>query len=126
MSAVTPSTPSVQSSPMSFLAIQQQQRNVQAPKVKQSILEIQAEQREKQAEEDFLKWWAAEEERLKAESSVASAGGAGSKGKSQDGKKSRNPRKKKGPVKEKDANAPSSSRVGQNKNAKREQQETDV
>ena len=52
---------------MSFLAIQQlqQEQVASAPKEKRSLLEIQAEERDRQAEEDFLKWWAAEEERLK-------------------------------------------------------------
>ena len=132
MTAVTPSTPSVQSSTKSFLAIQQQQRDVQTqPKVKRSLLQIQAEERDKQAEADFLKWWAAEEERLRLESMSTGAGAGGERSgtggaRGQDRKRGGNPRKKKGQTKEKekdstkDSHLGPSNRTGQNKNVKRE------
>lgn len=57
---------------MSFAAIQQQQRElVPQTKSKRSLREIQEEERAKQEEEEFLKWWTAEEQRLKAEVEAA-------------------------------------------------------
>ncbi|THH30426.1 hypothetical protein EUX98_g3763 [Antrodiella citrinella] len=55
--------------PMSFAAIQQLQREQDAPpaKDKRSLKQIQEEEQAKQVEEDFLKWWAAEEERARLE-----------------------------------------------------------
>lgn len=60
---------------MSFAAIQELQREQDsAPaKDKRSLKEIQAEEREKQVEADFLKWWTAEEERMRMEQVVASS-----------------------------------------------------
>ena len=57
---------------ISFVAIQQQERDrATAPsKPKQSLREIQQEEREMQAETEFMKWWQAEEMRLKAESTT--------------------------------------------------------
>lgn len=58
---------------MSFAAIQQQERdrNAMPTKPKKSLLEIQAEEArreaERQAEEDFMRWWNAEEARIQAE-----------------------------------------------------------
>ena len=56
---------------MSFIAIQQlqlEQEATGAPKKdKRSLKELQEEEHAKQVEDDFLKWWAAEEERLEAE-----------------------------------------------------------
>ena len=54
---------------MSFAAIQQLQAEQDHAPVqdKRSLREIQQEERERQVEADFLKWWAAEEERLEAE-----------------------------------------------------------
>ncbi|KAF7363815.1 hypothetical protein MSAN_01039400 [Mycena sanguinolenta] len=54
---------------MSLVAIQQLQleQGTSPGKDKRSLREIQEEEKARQAEEDFLKWWAAEEERVKAE-----------------------------------------------------------
>jgi len=70
----TPSPQSLQpvstssSSPApSFADIQQQEqeRSIAIPQNKRSLREIQQEQEQNQAEEEFLKWWNAEEARLK-------------------------------------------------------------
>jgi hypothetical protein len=55
---------------LSFAAIQQLQLDQGFVPVldKRSLLEIQEEEQARQAEDDFLKWWAAEEERVKLES----------------------------------------------------------
>jgi inhibitor of Bruton tyrosine kinase len=37
---------------------------------KRSLLEIQEEEQARQAEDDFLKWWAAEEEQVKLEAQI--------------------------------------------------------
>jgi len=54
---------------MSFMAIQQLQLDQGFAPVndKRSLREIQEEEQARQAEDDFLKWWAAEEERTKLE-----------------------------------------------------------
>lgn len=54
----------------SFAAIQQQQRAQSAhnEKPKRSLLDIQREEQEMQAEMNFLKWWTAEEERIRSQS----------------------------------------------------------
>lgn len=58
---------------MSFAAIQQQERdrNAMPAKPKKSLVEIQAEEAQRdadrQAEQDFMNWWNAEEARLQAE-----------------------------------------------------------
>ncbi|CCM05597.1 uncharacterized protein FIBRA_07825 [Fibroporia radiculosa] len=54
---------------MSFTAIQlsQQEQGTAPVKDKRSLVEIQEEERSRQVEEDFLRWWAAEEARLQAE-----------------------------------------------------------
>jgi hypothetical protein len=55
---------------MSFLDIQQQQQLEQSPpthKVKLSIREIQEQEAANQQEKEFLRWWAAEEERVRNE-----------------------------------------------------------
>ncbi|TFY58443.1 hypothetical protein EVJ58_g6418 [Rhodofomes roseus] len=67
-----PVQPVVQSSTttgMSFVAIQELQREQDRgpDKDKRSLLQIQEEEQARQAEEDFLRWWTAEEARLKAE-----------------------------------------------------------
>ncbi|PSR72203.1 hypothetical protein PHLCEN_2v11910 [Hermanssonia centrifuga] len=68
-----PVQPVVQSSKstsgISLVAIQQMQLEQDAPmkKDKRSLKEIQEEEQARQVEEDFLIWWAAEEERLKLE-----------------------------------------------------------
>lgn len=65
-------TESLAPSQMSFVDIQQQQREqVLQSKGKRSLREIQEEEQAKQEEEDFLKWWTAEEQRLKAETEAA-------------------------------------------------------
>jgi inhibitor of Bruton tyrosine kinase len=55
---------------VSFVAIQQLQQDQSAFKTndKRSLLEIQEEEQARQTEEDFLKWWAEEEERVMLES----------------------------------------------------------
>ena len=54
---------------MSFVAIQQLQLDQGFAPVsdKRSLREIQEEQQARRVEDDFLKWWAAEEERVKQE-----------------------------------------------------------
>ncbi|KAJ4479374.1 hypothetical protein J3R30DRAFT_3702623 [Lentinula aciculospora] len=54
---------------VSFVAIQQYQleQGTSNLKDKRSLLEIQQEEQAKQEEEDFLKWWNAEEERVRLE-----------------------------------------------------------
>ncbi|THH16852.1 hypothetical protein EW146_g3853 [Bondarzewia mesenterica] len=66
---------SLSSSTMSFAAIQQLQheQGIVPIKDKRSLKEIQEEERARQTEEEFLKWWAAEEERVRLESAIASA-----------------------------------------------------
>jgi len=59
---------------LSFAAIQQEQQDhdqEQDPKGKRSLLEIQKEEQALREEEDFLKWWTAQEQRLKVETEVA-------------------------------------------------------
>ena len=72
---------------MSFVAIQELQREQgrEPVKDKRSLLQIQEEEQARQVEEDFLKWWTAEEARLKAEEQGNSQG-------SQRPQKSRKPR----------------------------------
>ncbi|KAJ7137732.1 hypothetical protein C8R44DRAFT_766051 [Mycena epipterygia] len=59
---------------VSFVAIQQLQleQGTSSGRDKRSLREIQEEEKARQAEEDFLKWWTAEEERVKAEAEAAS------------------------------------------------------
>ena len=52
---------------MSFVAIQDSQKQVQPVKGVRSFREIQEEEQSLQLEADFLKWWTAEEERVKLE-----------------------------------------------------------
>ncbi|KAH8091681.1 hypothetical protein BXZ70DRAFT_952850 [Cristinia sonorae] len=75
-----PVQPIVQSSPfedtpMSFAAIQELQREQDKTPVKdkRSLKEIQEEEQARQVEEDFLKWWAAEEERMRVEQAGVSS-----------------------------------------------------
>ncbi|KAJ7112425.1 hypothetical protein C8R43DRAFT_1040712 [Mycena crocata] len=66
-------TPSAPVSGVSFVAIQQLQlEQTSSGRDKRSLREIQEEEKARQAEADFLKWWAAEEERVKAEAEAAS------------------------------------------------------
>lgn len=60
---------------MSFAAIQQLQleQNTPSKKDKRSLKEIQEEETARQVEDDFMRWWAAEEARLQAEQPEASA-----------------------------------------------------
>ncbi|KAI0630756.1 hypothetical protein C8Q77DRAFT_224911 [Trametes polyzona] len=80
-----PVQPVVQStssgSAMSFAAIQLSQLEQDAPPVKdrRSLVEIQEEERERQVEADFLRWWAAEEARLQEEQAAVAALLAGGK-----------------------------------------------
>jgi hypothetical protein len=68
----------VQASPpgtvVSFVAIQQLQQDLDTTvgKDKRSLLEIQEEEQALQEEADFLKWWTAEEERVKLEAQASS------------------------------------------------------
>jgi inhibitor of Bruton tyrosine kinase len=78
---VTPSPPSASGvSALSFTLIQQQQQEQPSKKgkAKQSLLDIQQEEADQQAEIDFMKWWTAEEERLRLESMASNAGGPAS------------------------------------------------
>lgn len=55
---------------MSFVAIQELQReqeNTTPKKDRRSLKEIQEEEQARQVEDDFLRWWAAEEERMRSE-----------------------------------------------------------
>jgi hypothetical protein len=52
---------------MSFVAIQDAQKQAQSVKDVRSFREIQEEEHSLQLEADFLKWWTAEEERVKYE-----------------------------------------------------------
>ncbi|KAL1759711.1 hypothetical protein FB107DRAFT_204512 [Schizophyllum commune] len=80
----------VSSTGMSFAAIQQAQQEQGAPvRDKRSLKEIQEEERDLQAEADFLVWWTAEEERLRLEAEAVSA--ALVKSKKEGGKKRRGP-----------------------------------
>ncbi|KAJ7864863.1 hypothetical protein B0H14DRAFT_2735954 [Mycena olivaceomarginata] len=67
-------TPSSPASGISLVAIQQLQleQGTSSGKDKRSLREIQEEETARQAEEDFLKWWASEEERVKAEAEASS------------------------------------------------------
>ena len=56
---------------VSFAEIQKaQQEQITPKKDKRSLKEIQEEERARQVEDDFLKWWAAEEERLRLKQEV--------------------------------------------------------
>ena len=65
--------PSASTSGMSLVAIQQLEleQHSNLTKDKRSLKEIQEEERARQVEEDFLRWWATEEARLKAEEQSA-------------------------------------------------------
>ncbi|PFH48643.1 hypothetical protein AMATHDRAFT_5613 [Amanita thiersii Skay4041] len=76
-----PSTTSTHAgSGISFVAIQQLQleQASEPQKDKRSLREIQAEEEARQQEEDFLKWWAAEEERVRLESEAVTRALTGS------------------------------------------------
>ncbi|KAF9517081.1 hypothetical protein BS47DRAFT_1390126 [Hydnum rufescens UP504] len=78
---VAPSPPSTSGvSTPSFTLIQQQQQEQLSKKgkAKQSLLDIQQEEADQQAEIDFMKWWTAEEERLRLESVASNVGGPSS------------------------------------------------
>ncbi|KAJ6490484.1 hypothetical protein DFH09DRAFT_374031 [Mycena vulgaris] len=59
---------------VSFVAIQQLQleQGTSSGRDKRSLREIQEEEKARQAEADFLKWWAAEEARVQSEAEAAS------------------------------------------------------
>jgi len=63
------------SAPISFAEIQQLQSrpHTVAKGVRRSLREIQAEEAELQAEAEFLKWWTAEEERVRIENEAIAA-----------------------------------------------------
>lgn len=79
----------------SFAEIQamQIQQTMVPEKDKRSLIEIQEEERARQAEADFLKWWANEEERVRLESQAEAAAIASSSSP----KSERKPRKGKAP-----------------------------
>ncbi|KAJ7461488.1 hypothetical protein FB451DRAFT_1404722 [Mycena latifolia] len=71
---VAPASPTPVSG-VSFVAIQQlqlEQGQGTSSRDKRSLREIQEEEKARQAEADFLKWWAAEEERVRLEAEAAS------------------------------------------------------
>ncbi|KAI9453100.1 hypothetical protein BJY52DRAFT_1290801 [Lactarius psammicola] len=60
--------------PISFTEIQQlQSRPAQAANERRSLRDIQTEEAELQAEADFMKWWTAEEERIRLENEAVAA-----------------------------------------------------
>lgn len=65
------------SSPISFAEIQQLQsqpsNTTTKAKERQSLRDIQAEEAELQAEAEFMKWWTAEEERIRLENEALAA-----------------------------------------------------
>ncbi|KAI0675984.1 hypothetical protein C8Q78DRAFT_963164 [Trametes maxima] len=75
----------------SFAAIQlsQLEQDVAPVKNKRSLAEIQEEERARQVEEDFLRWWAAEEARLQEEQAAIAAALVSPSGKPQKPKKTR-------------------------------------
>ena len=87
----------------SFAVIQQlqlEQAFTGPSKDKRSLREIQAEEQARQQEEDFLRWWGVEEERVRLESealsramaeSMAGVSKARGKGRGGKGSKDRNP-----------------------------------
>jgi hypothetical protein len=61
---------------MSFAEIQQlqsQPNNTAEAKERRSLRDIQAEEAELQAEAEFMKWWTAEEERIRLENEAMAA-----------------------------------------------------
>ena len=76
---VLPSTEPVErppsgGAPISFAEIQQlQSRPAQAANERHSLRDIQAEEAELQAEVEFMKWWTAEEERIRMENEAVAA-----------------------------------------------------
>ncbi|OCB92256.1 hypothetical protein A7U60_g336 [Sanghuangporus baumii] len=116
---------SMSTTPPSFLAIQQQQRDQNAgpSHVKKSLLEIQAEEQARVAEEraiqeeiEFMRWWAAEEDRIRRETQAqpgppipAPGAGRGHRGgKKEKGKGTGDPRK---PGQANKKSGPTSSRI---------------
>ncbi|KAJ8474411.1 hypothetical protein ONZ51_g7236 [Trametes cubensis] len=84
---------------VSFAAIQlsQLEQDVAPAKDKRSLVEIQEEERARRVEEDFLRWWAVEEARLKEEQAALALAGAGAdrpQAQAQKGKKPRPPKAK--------------------------------
>jgi hypothetical protein len=69
---VSQPSPSV---PISFAEIQQLQSrpHMAAKEERRSLRDIQAEETELQAEAEFMKWWTAEEERIRLENEVIAA-----------------------------------------------------
>ncbi|KAF8316609.1 hypothetical protein DL93DRAFT_745756 [Clavulina sp. PMI_390] len=72
----------------SFAAIQQQQKEalITRPKPKTSLLDIQREEEDIQAEIDFMSWWTGEEERLRQEAAAVAASQAQGQGSGKDKK----------------------------------------
>ena len=62
-----PTAKSAPATGMSFVAIQDAQKQAQSVKDVRSFREIQEEEHSLQLEAEFLKWWTAEEERVKYE-----------------------------------------------------------
>ncbi|KAI0369776.1 hypothetical protein BV20DRAFT_996250 [Pilatotrama ljubarskyi] len=67
--------PSSSGSAMSFAAIQlsQLEQDLAPAKDKRSLVEIQEEERARQVEQDFLRWWAEEEARVREEQAAMAA-----------------------------------------------------
>lgn len=84
--------PSAAPSSLSFAEIQQSQilQGKPAPRDKRSLIEIQEEEQAIRLEEDFMKWWTAEEARTQEEARLAAeALDASSRSRKQGGKKPR-------------------------------------
>ncbi len=77
LSSVEPVCQPSSGTPISFAEIQQLQsqpgNSALKAKERQSLREIQAEETELQAEAEFMKWWTAEEERVRLENEAIAA-----------------------------------------------------
>jgi len=112
---IVESHPPVLGPSMSFMAIQQLQldQGFAPTNDKRSLREIQEEEQARRVEDDFMKWWAAEEERVRLEGQIQSCAG----GMQLEASKPRSPKKKISADKSNagsDVNRPERSRTGQN------------
>jgi len=79
---------------VSLVAIQQQQQDqISAKNAKHSLIDIQREEEARHTEEEFMRWWNAEEERLRLEQATLEAAIASSTEKHAKGRKATNRRK---------------------------------
>ncbi|KAG8936134.1 hypothetical protein FRC02_004452 [Tulasnella sp. 418] len=80
----------------SFVAIQEQQREQirDDKKIKKSLLDIQEEERAKQVEADFERWWASEEAKVRMEQEMVNQATAASAKSQEPGNRPRQPRSK--------------------------------